>query len=164
MTLKIVERPAFAVVGMEIVTRPKSPAIPGLWPKFVARIDEIDNLREPKVSYGVMWHGESMDVLHYLAAVSVAKPVRVPQRMTMLALPAGTYASFSCPLSGLAHGFGEIFSHLLPSSGYLHAPAPFFERYDEAFDPCNSNSLVELCLPVRGRQDYSLRFSDHSAV
>jgi AraC family transcriptional regulator len=149
MTLKIIERPAFTVVGMEIVTRPKSPAIPGLWPKFVARIDEIDGPREPKVSYGVMWHGESMNVLHYLAAVSVVKPVRVPQGMTMLSLPVGTYASFSYPLSGLAHGFGEIFNRLLPSSGCAQAPGPFFERYDEAFDPRNSNSLVEICLPIK---------------
>lgn len=149
MTLKIVERPAFTVVGMEIVTRPKSPDIPGLWPRFVARIDEIRDMREPKVSYGVMWNGESMDVLHYLAAVSVAKPARVPQGMTMLALPAGTYATFSYPLSGLAQGFGEIFDRLLPQSGHRHAPAPFFERYDEAFDPGDPASLVEICLPIR---------------
>jgi AraC family transcriptional regulator len=149
MTLKIVERPAFTVVGMKIVTQPRSPAIPGLWPKFVTRIDEIDSPCEPKVSYGVMWHGESMNVLHYLAAVSVVKPVRVPQGMTMLALPVGTYASFSYPLSGLVNGFCEIFSRLLPSSGYVQAPGPFFERYDEEFDPRNSNSQVEICLPIK---------------
>src|SRR4051812_49019474 len=130
MTLKIVVRPAFTVVGMEIVTRPRSPDIPALWPKFVARIDEIANLREPKVSYGVMWNGGSMEVLHYLAAASVAKVARVPQRMTMLTLPAGSYASFSYPLSGLASGFGEIFNRLLPESGYVQASGPFFERYD----------------------------------
>ncbi len=149
MTLKIVVRPAFTAVGMEIVTRPKSPEIPGLWPKFVARLDEIGNMHEPKVSYGVMWNGESMGVLHYLAAVSVAKPVRVPQGMTMLALPAGAYASFSYPLSGLSKGFGEIFGRLLPESGYSQAQGPFFERYDEAFDPRNPGSLVEICLPIR---------------
>ena len=151
MSLKIIARAAFTVVGMELVTTPKSPAIPALWPKFVARIDEIGGVREPKVSYGVMLHGESMDVLHYLAAVSVAKPVRVPQGMTMLALPAGTYASFSYPISKLASGFGEIFSRLLPSSDYRQALGPFFERYDEAFDPGNPNSAVEICLPVKSR-------------
>ena len=149
MTLKIVERPAFTVVGMEIVTRPRSPEIPGLWPKFVARIDEIQDTREPKVSYGVMWNGASMGVLHYLAAVSVAKPTRVPQAMTMLTLPSGSYASFRYPLSGLVDGFCEIFDRLLPSSGYAQAASPFFERYDEAFDARNPGSLVEICLPIR---------------
>ena len=149
MALKIVERPAFTVVGMEIVTRPKSTEIPDLWPKFVARIDEIQDTREPRVSYGVMWNAGSMDVLHYLAAVSVATRARVPKGMTLLTLPASTYASFRYPLSGLSRGFGEIFNHWLPSSGYAQTPCPYFERYDETFDPRNPDSLVEICLPIR---------------
>ena len=149
MTLKIIERPALTVVGLQIDTRPMSSEIPALWPKFVARSDEVQNAREPKVSYVVMWNGVSMDVLHYLAAVSVAKPARVPKGMTMLTLPAGSYASFSYPISGLAKGFGEIFGRLLPESDYTQAPGPFFERYDETFDPGNPDSLVEICLPVK---------------
>ena len=66
-----------------------------------------------------------------MAATSVAKATRVPQGMTALTLPAGSY---KYPLSRLAKGFGEIFSRLLPS-----------------FDPGDSNSPVEICLPVRSR-------------
>jgi AraC family transcriptional regulator len=149
MTLKIEERPALTVVGMEIVTKPKSAEIPALWPKFVARIGDIQGPREAMVSYGVMWPGASMDVLHYMAAVSVAKPGRVPSGMTLMILPAGRYASFRYPLSGLTDGFCEISNRLLPSSGYGQAPGPFFERYDETFDPGNPESMVEICLPVR---------------
>jgi len=70
--LKTLERPAIAVVGLAIRTRPMSPGIPALWPKFVARIDEIENLSEPRVSYGVMRHGGGdMEDLHYMAAVAV---------------------------------------------------------------------------------------------
>jgi AraC family transcriptional regulator len=156
MTLKIEERPALTVVGMEIVTQPKSAEIPGLWPKFVARIGDIQNPREALVSYGVMWHGESMHVMHYMAAVSVAKPGRVPGGMTLMILPAGKYASFRYPLSGLAEGFCEISNRLLPSSGYGQAPGPFFERYDEAFDPRNPGSLVEICLPIRSLRPVTL--------
>ena len=130
-------------------TRPMSSEIPALWPKFVARSDEVQNAREPRVSYGVMWHGESVGVLHYMAAVSVLKPGRVPNGVTLLMLPAGKYTSFHFPLSDLAKGFGEIFYRLLPSSGYAQGSGPYFERYDEAFDPRNSNSLVEICLPVK---------------
>jgi len=41
MTMKTVDRNALHVVGMTIQTRPLSPEIPALWPKFVARIGEI---------------------------------------------------------------------------------------------------------------------------
>ena len=148
--LKTLERPAITVVGLAIRTRPMSPDIPVLWPKFVARIDEIENLSEPRVSYGVMRHGSGdMEDLHYMAAVAVSNASRIPPGMESLAIPAGTYASFRYPLSGLARGFGEIFGRLLPSSGYVQAPGPYFERYDEAFDPGNPNSEVDIQIPVR---------------
>ena len=151
MTLKIVERQPLIVVGMEIVTQPMSPEIPALWPKFVARIDEIENANEPKVSYGVMRNEASMQVLHYMAGVAVSSPGRVPDGMTSQLVPAGTYASFRYPLSGLARGFGEIFNRLLPSSNYVRIDAPHFERYDEAFDPRNRSSEVEIGIAVRLR-------------
>ena len=90
-----------------------------------------------------------MDVLHYMAAVSVSALNRFPAGITALALPAGPYASFRYPLSGLAQGFCEIFTRLLPESGYTQIPGPYFERYDEHFDPTDSSSTVQICLPVR---------------
>jgi AraC family transcriptional regulator len=151
MTLRIVERHALTVVGLQIRTAPQSPEIPALWPKFVARIDEIANALEPRVSYGVMWAGESMNVLHYMAAISVSGEGQVPDGMSSVTLAAGKYATFSYPLSGLRKGFGEIFNRLLPSSAYVQAKAPLFERYDEAFDPGNPQSMVEICIPVNPR-------------
>ena len=141
--LKTLERPAITVVGLAIRTRPMSPDIPALWPKFVARIDEIENLSEPRVSYGVMRHGGGdMEDLHYMAAVAVSNASRIPPGMESLTIPAGAYATFRYPLSGLARGFGEIFGKLLPSSGCNQAPGPYF-------DPGNPNSEVEIQIPVR---------------
>jgi AraC family transcriptional regulator len=148
--LETLERPAITVVGMAIRTRPMSADIPALWPKFVARIPEIENIYEPRVSYGVMRHGGGdMEDLHYMAAVAVTNASRIPPGMESLTIAAGTYAAFRYPLSGLARGFGEIFGKLLPSSGCIQAPGPYFERYDEAFDPGNPNSEVEILIPVR---------------
>lgn len=145
--IKILERPALRVVGMAIKTRPMSPDIPALWPKFVARIDEIPGTAEPRVSYGVM--RMEGDTLQYMAAVSVGAAGAIPQGMERLIIPAGSYATFSYPLSGLGKGFGEIYDQLLPSSGYVQVPGqPSFERYDEAFDPGNPGSLVQICIPV----------------
>jgi AraC family transcriptional regulator len=149
MNLKTVERPAQAAIGLQIRTKAMSPEIPALWPKFVARIDEIPNPAEPRVSYGVM----RLDggALEYTAAVSVRSGERIPAGMVAVSLPAGTYAQFSYPLSGLARGFCEINDELLPASNYQPVHAPFFERYNEAFDPRNPHSAVEIYIPVRPR-------------
>jgi AraC family transcriptional regulator len=149
MTLKIIERPARTVVGLQIRTKPMSPEIPALWPKFVPRIDEIANTAEPKVSYGVMRHDGG--VLEYAAAVSVTSPDRIPAGMVAIALPAGPYAFFSYPLSGLGKGFGEIHNQLIPASRFEQGDGPFFERYDEKFDPRNPQSAVEIWIPVRAK-------------
>jgi hypothetical protein len=44
------------------------------WPKFVARIDEIQDSRVAEVSYGVMWREKSMDVLLHGGRVGEAEP------------------------------------------------------------------------------------------
>ena len=150
--IEVVERPALTVVGLAIQTQPRSAEIPALWPKFVARIPEIRDPAEPQVSYGVMQYREGAPApLFYLAAVSVSSDDPVPAGMQSLVLPAGTYAVFRYPLSRLGEGFGEIFDRLLPTSDYQQAAGPYFERYDEAFDPGDPASLVGIYLPVRER-------------
>ena len=146
MTLNIIDRPAVTVVGLQIRTRPMSPDIPALWPRFVGRMHEIPEAAEPGVTYGVMQGMQ--DQLDYAATVAVTSAGTVPEGMTSLVLPAGPYAVFSYPLSGLAAGFGEIFGRLLPESGVALRPGPYFERYGEAFCPDDPASLVEIHLPV----------------
>lgn len=149
MKLTLVDRPAVIVVGLQIRTLPMSPDIPALWPRFVARIPEIAHPAEARVTYGVMRQAAGgMNAFDYLAAVSVAAPGPVPAGMTQLALPAGLYAFFSYPLSGLGAGFGEIFERLLPQSGFVQRLGPFFERYNEDFCPDRPESAVEIYLPV----------------
>lgn len=149
MAIEIIERPAITVVGMSIRTKPMSPEIPALWPKFVARIPEIQDQNEPRVTYGVM--RDEKDVLLYTAAVAVSAAGRVPQGMESFTIPASAYAVFRYPLSGLAKGFGEIFNRLLPASDYVQVSAPYLERYDESFNPHDSSSAVQICIAVRRR-------------
>jgi AraC family transcriptional regulator len=148
MTIEIVQRPAFNVIGMGILTKPMSPEIPALWPKFVARESEVEGRTEPNATYGVM-RPEPPDALFYMAAVAVPAGARVPAGMQSREVAAGSYARFRYPLARLAEGFGEIFERLLPSSGYVQVPGFLLERYDEAFDPGDRNSLVEILIPVR---------------
>ena len=149
MTLKTIERPAQTLVGLQIRTRPMSPEIPALWPAFVARIDEIPNAAEPRVSYGVMQYDAG--TLEYTAAISVTAADRIPAGMTTVTLPAGTYAVFSYPLAGLGQGFCEIRDRIMPASNYREAPGRFFERYDEQFDPTKPQSAVGIFIPVRAK-------------
>jgi AraC family transcriptional regulator len=150
---RIVNRPSLAVAGMKILTKPMSPEIPELWPRFVSRIPEIGPILEPNVSYGVMEMiaGESGG-LSYLAAVSVADSVaHVPHGMTLAKIPAGQYAVFEFPLSEVGAAFGYIYETWLPASGYSQAESPSFERYDENFDPSMPSSRLEAYIPIRPR-------------
>jgi AraC family transcriptional regulator len=150
MSVEIVQRSVFHVVGMSIRTQPQSPEIPALWPKFVARMQEIEGRTEPKVAYGVMRH-EPPSTLLYIAGVAVPAGTRAPAGMEIYEVAAGSYAQFRYPLSRIGEGFGEIFSRLLPSSGYVQAPGFQLERYGESFDPQDRNSMVEILIPVRPR-------------
>ena len=150
MSIEIVQRPAFHVIGMSILTKPMSPDIPALWPKFVAREAEIEGKTESMVTYGVMRH-EPPDTLLYMAAVAVSAGARAPAGMESREVAAGSYARFKYPLARLGEGFGEIFNRLLPSSGYEQAPGFLLERYDESFNPGDVNSLVEILIPIRRR-------------
>jgi AraC family transcriptional regulator len=153
MTIKTVDRPALTITGLLIHTLPMSPEIPALWPRFVARIPEIEDPLEPHVSYGVMRSaGARKEVLEYMAGISVRARGRVPAGMESILLPGGTYAVFSYPLSGLAKGFTEIFDRLMPASNHVQIPGAYlFERYDENFDAANPSSAVEIGVPVRAR-------------
>lgn len=153
MTLQIVDRAAVTVTGLHLQTRPMSPDIPALWPRFMARVGEIARRAEPGITYGVMQSDPAdMSRLDYWAAVAVDPATADPAGMARITIPAGAYARFRYPLSGLGDGFGEIFEKLMPASPYEQVRGPLFERYDEAFDPANPSSIVEVYLPVRRRQ------------
>ena len=150
--MKIVDRPALTVVGLQIRTTPMSPDIPALWPRFVARMPEVEAVLEPRVSYGVVHNNAAGGAgFDYLAAVSVDASAALPPGMTRLELPAGRYACFSYPLSRLGEGFCEVFERLLPASEFVQAAGPLFERYGEDFCPDESDSPVEIWLPVAPR-------------
>jgi len=155
MEPRIVDRKPLTVIGIKIITRPMSPEIPALWPRFMDRAHEVSGILEPRVSYGVMqMHGGGAGGLMYLAGVSVAdRAAPVPAGMTAVTVPAGRYAVFEFPLSEIGPAFDHIFNTWLPSSGYSPVDAPMFERYGEAFDPAIPSSRVEAYLPVQARAD-----------
>ena len=146
MNVKTEQKAAMTIVGLNIRTKPLAPDIPALWPKFVARIPEIENPAEPHVAYGVM--RPFPDGLLYMAGVSVSKPGRIPNGMESVTIPAGTYAVFSYPISQLGKGFGEIYNKLLPASGLRVVPGPSLEHYGADFKAHDPNAPVGIWIPV----------------
>lgn len=151
MKPRILTRPPLWVVGMTILTKPMSPEIPQLWPRFMSRIAELESLLEPYVSYGVMETPAGTEgVLSYMAAVSVADAsARVPEGMTLAMIPGGQYAVFEFPLSGIAAAFDHVFNTWLPSSGFVQVQSPLFERYGEDFNPADPSSRMEVHMHIR---------------
>ncbi|MDP4301517.1 GyrI-like domain-containing protein [Leptothrix discophora] len=148
----IIQKPAFTVVGMAISTRALSGEIPALWGSFGPRIDEVADMAEPQVSYGIMENFDaSQGTLDYMAAVSVTSTENAPLGMVTRTIAAQTYAVFQARLHGLGEAFGDIFNQWLPNAPYEQLAAPYFERYDESFDPGNAESVVEIYIPVKPR-------------
>ncbi len=149
---RIVQREAFRVVGMQITTNPMAGEIPALWQRFVPRMAEVPDIAEPKVSYGAMQNFDPQKgTLEYMAGVSVSSLAHMPDGMTSMDVPPNTYAVFEATLASIGDVFCQIYETWLPTSNFEHVKAPYFERYDERFDPAVSNSVIEVYVPVKVR-------------
>ena len=144
----IVAQPALRLVGLQIRTKPMSPEIPALWPRFVARIAEIAAI-ESGVTFGAMQ--DAGDDLLYLAGVQAGGGAAVPAGMTALAIPAGDVAVFEFPFADIGQAYPLIFGNWLPASGYAQDARPLLERYGTDFHPDQPASPMQVRVPVRPR-------------
>ena len=149
MQPQLVTKPAFTVVGMVLRATPMTPEIPKLWDRFGPRIDEIADLAEPQVSYGIVDHfDEATDQFDYMAGCSVTAAQTLPEGMVRWEVPASSYAVFSTSLATLGQVMGHIYSVWLPGSGYQHGAGAYFERYGEEFDSSDPATPFEIYIPV----------------
>ena len=152
MQPQIISKPAFTVVGMQVHTTPVNPEIPQLWDRFAPRMDEVANLAEAHVSYGLMGnYAEDMASFDYMAGVSVTSVGSLPEGMTSWEVPACTYAVFDATIPTMGEVFGQIYNRWLATSSY-HQSAPFaFEYYGEDFNPHDPNSQMSIYIPVEAK-------------
>lgn len=149
MQSQLLTKPALTIAGMKIRTQPMSPEIPQLWGKFAPRIDEIAQIAEPMVSYGLMGrYSADMGGFDYMAGVSVESAADLPAGMTTWEIDAHTYAVFEATLSTIGETFGYIYNRWLPDSGYQPVRDFCFERYPETFNPDDPNSKMAIYIPV----------------
>jgi AraC family transcriptional regulator len=145
---QFITKDAFTVAGLRIRTKPKSPEIPKLWDEFVPRMNEMQHLSEPYVSYGVMASADN--TLDYMAGKPVDDVTELPDGMSAWQIDGQTYAVFETTLPKLSETFDDIFTSWLPSSDYKQAEGPLLERYGETFSP--ENPVVSIYIPIENKE------------
>jgi len=149
MQPEFVTKPAFTVAGKSIHTKPMTPEIPALWNQYGPSMGTLPHLAEPDVSYGVMAHfDQTIGELDYLAGEAVTQTDDLPADLTRWEVPTNTYAVFETTLTTINQTFAYIYETWLPTASYQQLDAPYFERYDETFNPHDPNAKLAIYIPV----------------
>lgn len=127
-------------------------AIPAQWQRFAAHLGHVPGQRG-SVAYGVNHNSDESGQMDYLCAVEVSDFAALPEGFASLRVPAQRYAVFTHRkhISAIRGTWASIWNHWLPQSGDEVLDAPFFERYDQRFDPHSGNGEVEIWIPVARR-------------
>jgi AraC family transcriptional regulator len=128
-----------------------------LWRGFMPRLKEISNKTDSSL-YSVEIYSEgffdSFDpdvVFEKWAAAEVSEFAGIPEKMTSLVIPEGTYAVFIYRgLPAEAEGFYRyIFNEWLPSSGYSLDNRPHFAKMGGKYRSNDPASEEEIWIPVK---------------
>jgi AraC family transcriptional regulator len=150
MKHRIVELPAFSVVGLEYRGDGQDGSIGQLWQRFLPREHEVAAQADDRSAYGICAQAAG-GVFHYIAGLPVEPGTAIPEGMVKLEVPAQKYAVFTHigPVEGIADSFQRIHTELLPQRGLEPRNAPSFERYTERFHgPDDATSETDLYIPV----------------
>lgn len=123
--------------------------IPGQWQRFAPYIDTLRG-RMGTAAYGVCHNFDESGSMEYLCAVQVADVRGLPPQLSSLRVLPQHYVVFthSGHVSAIRGTWNAIWNEWLPQSSHRIADAPFFERYDERFDPRTGNGGMELWVPL----------------
>jgi AraC family transcriptional regulator len=155
---RIVERPAFEVVGRKVwITGPDNDLFGRFWTLcredgFFEVIGEISGLRAGPQTNGAMLGISRVENdptgrdFYYMIAVELP-PDRAVHGLESYQVPAAQWAVFECRgevPDSIVSAEMYAFMEWLPSSGFEHANAPEMEVY-----PPGSNTYCEFWLPIR---------------
>lgn len=149
MSIKIVEKPEFTVVGLKYRGKNEQGEIPRLWQDLGPRTGEIENMVSATAAYGI---SANMDretgEFDYVAGYEVSSAEKVPEGMVAFPVPGGKYAVFATTLPKIGETFDKAYHTWLPQAGRQPRGGPEFELYDERFDPQDPDSEFDLYIPV----------------
>jgi AraC family transcriptional regulator len=142
---------AFCVAGLaERCDNQSSAGIPAQWQRFQPYIGNIPG-QVGSVAYGVIFNGDDEGNVDYLCGVEVTDYSKVSSELSRVRIPEDRYAVFSHRehVASIRRTFNTIWSKWFPESGHEPADAPFFERYDEHFNPATGLGGLEIWIPLK---------------
>ena len=142
---------AFCVAGIaERCTNETSAGIPAQWQRFQPYIGNVPG-QIGDIAYGVIFNGDDEGNVDYLCGVEVTDFSKAPVELSRVRIPENRYAVFSHRehVAAIRRTFNTIWSTWFPDSGHEPADAPFFERYDEHFNPATGLGGLEIWIPLK---------------
>jgi AraC family transcriptional regulator len=142
---------SFCVAGIaERCSDETSAGIPAQWQRFQPFIGNIPG-QVGSVAYGVVYNSDDEGSVDYLCGVEVADFAKVQSELGHVRIPENRYVVFSHRdhISTIRRTFNTIWSKWFPESGHEPADAPFFERYDERFNPMTGTGGLEIWIPLK---------------
>lgn len=151
LTSRLESKPAHLLVGL----RRRYPCddksgIPAQWGDFAPRIEQISD-RVNEIAYGVCANSTQSE-FDYFCGIEVPMESSIPPGFETLKLPPQHYAVFTHHgrVETIVDTVCQIFSHWLPSSGWVLAgDVDLVERYSADFDPVSNTGDVEIWIPIK---------------
>ncbi len=151
MTFHILQLPEFDVVGMECNAQrwDNDGAIGRLWSDFLARVDEIKQVENPVIMYGICeCENFTGDHFTYMAAVGVRAMTQVPEGMIGKRMRAQCFFQASVPDSiSIPDAYAGTIGYA-KSLGYEIAEYDEIELYSDMFQDPAYHSF-QLLIPIK---------------
>ncbi len=152
MEAKIVERPAFMVMGLKYQGKNQHHEISQVWGEFNQRMEQM-HYPFQDAAYGICnWiEGAEEGVFEYVSGVVVKSIDSLPEKFVLRMVPAHRYAVFAHrgKLDTLGETYRNIYQVWLPQSGLKVHPDKFdMEVYDEAFKLDADDSVMWIYVAV----------------
>lgn len=143
--------PAMLMAGLRQVHpfTQASQRLPLQWATFVQQFPVANAASD--LTYGVMCGSDmAAQTFEYMSAVEVTSFDGLAAGLDRLKIPSAHYAVFTHEgaASLISQTWGAIWNDWLPTSGWVPAASPDFERYDARFDPVTGSGVVEIWFPV----------------
>lgn len=149
MEIKIVEMPAFTIVGLKYRGKNEEDEIPQLWQALMPRAQEIEAMVELPVAYGISANmDEDSGEFDYVAGFEVSRATDIPEGMVVIEVPGGRYARFTTTLPNIGETFQNAYGQWLPAVGLKPSGGPEIELYDERFDSEDPSSEFDIYIPI----------------
>ncbi len=123
--------------------------IPFQWQRFAPYIGNIPD-EAGTCTYGIMSNNDAEGNIEYISGVEVRSFSEMPSELARLRIAARPYAVFTHRdhISQIPKTWNAIWNAYLPSSHLTVADAPYFERYDDRFDPHTGTGVTEIWIPL----------------